>query len=112
MKKLGIILSLLLFCLHICLLGSCEQVKIDENIKSIDIYRETTQIEELIITEGDSVELSAVINDDIVADLIWESSDEAIATVKDGTIKGVKNGKVVIYSCYITILANYGNCVS
>ena len=38
MKKLGIILSLLLFCLPICLLGSCEQVEIDENIKGIEIY--------------------------------------------------------------------------
>ena len=101
MKKLGIILSLLLFCLPICLLGSCEQVEIDENIKSIEIYRETTQIEELIITEGDTVELFAYVDGtptytfDTIVD-IWESSNEAIATVKDGTIKGVKNGKVVI----------------
>ena len=96
MKKLGIILSLVLFCLPICLLGSCEQVEIDENIKSIEIYRETTQIEELIITEGDTVELFAFVDGtptytfDTIVDL-WESSDEAIATVKDGTIKGVKN---------------------
>lgn len=98
MKKLGIILSIFFMIFPICLLGSCETATLEiiEGIKNIEINKEAVEIDELDIIAGDSVELTSVINDNLSAKLIWESSDESVATVKDGVVKGLKNGKAII----------------
>ena len=98
MRKLGIILSIFLFVFPICLLGSCNNPAINVDVKGIEILKEETEIDELVITEGDIVQLSALIDSDSVNAIptTWESSDETVATVNGGTLKALKNGKAVI----------------
>ena len=98
MKKLGIILSIFFMIFPICLLGSCETVteNIVEGIQNIEINKEAVEIDELDIIAGDSVELTSVINDNLSAKLIWESSDESVATVKDGVVTANKKGTAEI----------------
>ena len=50
--------------------------------------------EEIEVTEGDTVSLETVSTpeDAIILDAIWTSSDDAVATVKDGVLKALKVG--------------------
>ena len=53
---------------------------------------------EVTLTEGESVEVKATVTPDNTTDpaVIWKSSDETIATVKDGKITAVKAGTATI----------------
>ncbi|MBP5382310.1 MAG: Ig domain-containing protein [Bacteroidales bacterium] len=73
--------------------------------KSVAVSGVSLDIVEVTIKEGDSVTLTATVKPDDAADksVSWSSSDEAVASVADGVVTGVKAG-----SATITVKTNDG----
>ncbi len=90
-KILNFILLLILsFILTAC---SVEVVK----PTSINIFKDTTEVEELNVLVGDKFNLSYKINNDLELDVIWKSSDVKIINIDENGNVDVKNdGKVII----------------
>ncbi|MBQ4026277.1 MAG: Ig-like domain-containing protein, partial [Bacteroidales bacterium] len=73
--------------------------------KSVAVSGVSLDIVEVTIKEGDSVTLTATVKPDDAADksVSWSSSDDAVASVADGVVTGVKAG-----SATITVKTNDG----
>ena len=66
--------------------------------KSVAVSGVSLDIVEVTIKEGDSVTLTATVKPDDAADksVSWSSSDDAVASVADGVVTGVKAGSATI----------------
>lgn len=72
-----------------CVLALCMFVSCDKKIATLEISQ--TQATILI---GETITLTATYSDGSEAE--WETSDASVATVKKGTVRGVKAGKVIV----------------
>lgn len=69
----------------------------NSNIKTIEIVKDNNKTEEVSTLVGDDLQLTFVVNDNLEANVVWESSDNKIATVdNNGKVKAVSKGTVVI----------------
>ena len=96
MKKRILILSLIAICLSSCFVTtSCKNKK--NKIESIEIYKETVNVDELDVYVGDEFTLKTQINNDLKAEVTWESSNPSVISVdSQGNVKALKSGNVVI----------------
>lgn len=93
MKKIRILASALV----ISLLTSCNSTTQDTGVRSVEILKNATSIEELEVLVGDTFKLDSAINDNIAGRVLWTSSDPNIVEINaqgNATVKG--SGKVVI----------------
>ena len=107
MKKILIYLRFVFLCTIITsLVSSCS--KDDDSpapVSAVDINIENEDVE-LAVGENLKLEYSIFpLNANKNKDIIWQSSDEEIATVKDGVVTGVSHGLV-------TIMGSFKNGVS
>lgn len=99
MKKLSsIILVIMLLVLAGC---STPAGTDDKKIESIEIYKDSVLVEELDVFVGDEFTLTTVINDELTADLTWESSNAKVVSVDNGKVKALDSGTVII-TVYVT----------
>ena len=92
MKKFRILASALV----ISLLAGCNTTQ-NSNIKSIDITKNATSIEELEVLVGDTFKLESKLNDNLEAKINWTSSNPDVLTIDaqgNVTVKG--SGRVVV----------------
>ena len=96
MKKRILILSLIAIFLSSCFVTtSCKNKK--NKIESIEIYKETVNVDELDVYVGDEFTLKSQINNDLKAEVTWESSNPSVISVdSQGNVKALKSGNVVI----------------
>lgn len=96
MKRFIFIVNLLL----VVLLVGCSTKTPDttgDDIKSIDIIKDEVSIDELDIFVGDKVALKANLNDDLKAELTWESSNPSVISVDaSGNVEALSKGSVII----------------
>lgn len=96
MKKRILILSLIAICLSSCFVTtSCKNKK--NKVESIEIYKETVNVDELDVYVGDTFALKSQINNDLKAEVVWESSNPSVISVdSQGKVTALKSGTVVI----------------
>ena len=93
MKKLIITLNLLLFVF----ITGCTSPSGNTSVQTLEIVKDLTIVDELDCFVGDSFDLNAKISDNKKETIIWESSDEKIATVdKDGKVTIEGTGTAII----------------
>ena len=94
--------SILLVVMLLVLAGCGTPAGTDKKIESIEIYKDSVLVDELDVFVGDELTLTAVINDDLTAELTWESSNPNIATIdNNGKVKTIDSGTVII-TVYVT----------
>ena len=92
MKKFFIIINILVLLL---IVGGCESI--DVKPTSIEIVKDSYNIDELDVLVGDKVKLDTTINNDLKLDLVWESSNPSIVNVNtNGELDVKASGMVVI----------------
>ena len=96
MKKRLFTISLIVICLCSCLVStSCKKNK--NKIESIEILKDTVNVDELDVYVGDEFTLKSQINNDFKAEVIWNSSDPKVISIDNsGNVKALKNGTVII----------------
>ena len=91
MKKVRILASALV----ISLLAGCNTT--NTGVRSVEILKDSTQIEELEVLVGDTFKLDSVINDGIKGRVIFYSSNPNIISINElGNATVKSNGRVVI----------------
>lgn len=92
MKKMNILVSVL----ALSLLASCSNTN-NSPIKSVEITKDATLVEELEVMVGDTFKLESKINDNLKATIKWVSSNPDVLSIdSQGNVTVKSNGKVVI----------------
>ena len=91
--------------------ATCEVTVISLEVPVVDIYLNTTS---LTLTKGASESLIAIVEPDNATNplVFWASSDDSVATVREGTVTAIKSGKATIYAsaedktatCEVTVI--------
>ena len=91
MKRLGILSSALV----IALLAGCNTT--NSNIKTIEITKNETVVEEVEALVGDTFTLKTLVNDNLKANIKWVSSNpDAVSVDENGNVTIKAKGKAVI----------------
>ena len=92
MKRLGILSSALV----IALLAGCNTTT-DSNIKTIEITKNSTVVEEVEVLVGDTFSLATQVNDNLTANIKWVSSNPDVVSIDaSGNVTAKTKGNVVI----------------
>lgn len=70
--------------------------KTEENNGGVEVTKVTLDQATAKVKVGETLKLTATVEPAGAATVVWSSSDEAIATVKDGVVTGIANGRAVI----------------
>jgi hypothetical protein len=97
MKKFYSIVLVLL----ILLLVGCSEPPVDKKVQSIEIYKDLALIDELDVFVKDEFTLTAVINDDIEAEVVWSTSDNNIISIDQNGKAVAKDSGTVIITVYV-----------
>ena len=97
MKKFYSIVLVLL----ILLLVGCSEPPVEKKVQSIEIYKDLALIDELDVFVKDEFTLTAVINDDIEAEVVWSTSDNNIISIDQNGKAVAKDSGTVIITVYV-----------
>ena len=89
----------------LCFCYACSCGKTDEGLKNFNLSAGSATI-----IEGEKFVITTDLSEDVA--IIWESDDEAVATVENGTVSGVATGEATITAtagntvkkCYVTVI--------
>lgn len=90
--------SSLLLILFVTLFIGCSS---DKEVKSIEIYLGNEAIEETEVYIGETEKLTYEANDGIKTKVVWESSDESIASVDSKGNLNAKSSGTIVVSVYV-----------
>lgn len=84
----------------ISLLAGCDNgAEQTSLIKSIEITKDSTNIEELEVLVGDTFKLGSLVNDNLEATIKWESSNPNVVSIdSQGNVTVNGKGKAVVYA--------------
>lgn len=97
MKKIYSFICILL----VVILVGCSDFDYNTALSNIDIVKDSNSVEELNVKVGDEFSLGTILNDEMKAEITWESSNHNVVTIdNNGHVAVVGKGKAII-SAYI-----------